>query len=495
MSRPSAEQVAQRAFDFGLVDERQLREIWGELGSHNVDIDDLLQLLVRREILTNYQVDLLLKGERSGFFFGDYKVLYLVGSGSFARVYRAVHRETDRVVAIKVLRRRYSENPLQYRQFIREGLLGRSLRHKNIVPIYEVVSEGTTHFFVMDFVEGRSLRTFIKIRKKIDPPEAIRLMSDISAGLQYAFERSLTHRDLKISNVLVSSRGVAKLVDFGLAAIDETTAGNIPADATNGRAVDYAALERATGVRRDDPRSDIYFLGCIFYHMLTGRPALAETRDPVQRLSKTRFLDVVPAQKVDPSLPHCISLIVNKAMMLDADRRYQTPGAMLYDLRSAARRLSQGDPSSGDSSILSSSQLQKASDSSSALTPRQSVMVVESNASMQDVFRSGFKKAGYRVLVTSDAERALTRILQEPTAVDCILINAQQIGPPAVEVFNRLADNEVTQSIPAALLLDEAQHVWQRDAKTAPHRVVVKMPITMKQLRELLLRLLPPVEA
>lgn len=252
MSRPSAEQVAQHAFDVGLIDERQLQEIWGELGSHHVSVDEFLQLLVRREILTNYQVERLVKKERTGFFFGDYKVLYLVGSGSFARVYRAVHRQTGQVVALKVLRKRFSENPDQARQFVREGLLGRSLRHKNIVPIYEVVSEGTTHFLVMEFVEGRNLRAFVKIRKKIEPAEAVRLMIDITAGLQCAFERALTHRDLKISNVLVSSRGVAKLVDFGLAGIDETLADDVLADGANCRTVDYAALERATGVRKDD---------------------------------------------------------------------------------------------------------------------------------------------------------------------------------------------------------------------------------------------------
>ncbi len=201
-------------------------------------------------------------------------------------------------MAVKVLRNRYSENRAQASLFVREGRVGCALRHPNIVPIYEVVSEGKTHFLVMEFVEGRNLREFVRIRKKLDPLEATQMMIGITDGLRYAFETArLTHRDLKMSNVLVSSRGEAKLVDFGLASMDDTLTDDALADLPNTRTVDYAALERATGVRKDDVRSDIYFLGCIYYNMLTGQPPLVETRDRLQRLSKQRFLDVVPIQK------------------------------------------------------------------------------------------------------------------------------------------------------------------------------------------------------
>ncbi|MBN2023406.1 MAG: protein kinase [Pirellulales bacterium] len=490
MNQPTAEQIAERAFDLGLVDERQLQELWGLLGSHHVDPDEFVQLMVRREMATNYQLDRLLKGERTGFFFGDYKVLYLVGTGTFARVYRAVHRQTGNIVAVKVLRKRYSEIPQHARQFVREGLLGKSLRHKNIVPIYEVVSEGNTHFLVMEFVEGRNLRQFIKIRGKIEPREALRLMIDVTAGLKYAFARALTHRDLKTSNVLVSSHGTAKLVDFGLAAIDESQVDDAPPDMLNSRTIDYAALERATGVRRDDSRSDIYFLGCIFYHMLTGEPALNETRDRMQRLTRTRFFDVVPIQKADPSIPACVSIVVNKALMFDPERRYQTPAAVLSDLRAAAKRLDDEAGAEGRDDAAAP----KAAPTAEAGAQR-SVMVVESSPQMQDIFRTGFKKAGYRVLLTGDPERALARFLQDPATADCVIFNAQEIGQAALECFNRLAESAATESVPAALLLDEGQYGWREQARTAQHRVVVNMPITMKKLRGLLAHLAPPVQA
>ena len=493
MGRPTAEKVAQRAFDLGLLDDFQLQEAWASFGSHSVSLDDFVQFLVRREYLTNYQVERLVKGEKSGFFFGVYKVLYLVGTGTFARVYRAVHRETGQVVAVKVLRRRFSDKPLQYGQFVREGQLGCSLRHPNIVPIYDVVSKGTTHFLVMEFVEGRNLREFVKVRGRIEPAEATRLMSDITSGLLYAFEHGLTHRDLKMSNVLVSSRGRAKLADFGLAAVDENLTDDLIVDLPNTRTIDYAGLERATGVRKDDTRSDIYFLGCMYYHMLTGKPPLLETKDRLQRLAKSRFLQVIPIQKAAPDIHHSVTLAVNKAMALDAGRRYQTPGAMLVDLKIAAKRLAE-DPQGTAKGSQRQARQERARLAAALVEPKHSVMVVESNTRMQDVFRESLKKAGFRVLLTSDPERALERFRQDASTADCVIFSSQDLGESALEVFNRLGSDKRTHFVPALLLLDKSQQAWLPNAETDNHRLVLSMPIKIKSLRAALTKLIPSKE-
>ncbi|MGO8689247.1 MAG: serine/threonine protein kinase [Thermoguttaceae bacterium] len=485
MGNPSAEQIAQRALDLGLLDDRQLREVWAALGTRNVPVSDLLQLLVRREFLTNYQVERVVNGERSGFFFGSYKVLYLVGAGSFARVFRAVHQKTGAVVALKVLRTRYSENPRHASQFMREGHVGCTLRHPNIVPIFEVVSEQRHHFLVMEFVEGWNLQTFVKVRKTIEPLQAVKLMTDMTEGLRYAFEHGVTHRDLKLNNVLVSSAGQAKLVDFGLAAMDEAVADDALADLRNTRTIDYAALERATGVRKDDTRSDIYFLGCIFYHMLTGLAPLSDSRDPLQRLSKQRFLEVIPLQSVAAGMPHWVTLVVNKAMSLDPSRRYQSPSAMLADLHLAARQLAGKDAAaaSPDDSGIGREGLAGAGQ-------QRSVMIVESNQKMQDIYREGFKRAGYRVLLTSDPARAVSRFRQDNTVADCVLFAAEEIGPAALEWFNRLGTDRKALSVRALLLLGENQRAWEKDAEVADHRKVLFMPLTMRQLRAALADLL-----
>ncbi len=482
----TAEQIAQRAFDLNLLDERQLQEIWGSIGSRQVSGDEFRQLLERRELLTNYQSERMLRGERTGFFYGDYKVLYLVGTGSFARVYRAAHKSTGEIRAVKVLRRRFVEDPVESERFGREGQMGATLRHPNIVPIYEVVSQGDSHFIVMDFVEGRNLREFIRVRKKFEPAEATRLVTDVVAGLSYAFDRGICHRDLKLSNILVSSRGQAKLVDFGLAGGEAT---DDDPETANPRTIDYAGLERATGVRKDDPRSDIYFVGCIYYHLLTGVPPIVETRDRTQRLSKTRFQNVTPISILDSGLPKSITAVVNKAMEFSASQRFQSPAEMLTDLKIAVTRMNEPDVPAAASDPAARGK------TPTIPSLQRSLMVVESNVELQNIFRERLKSSGYRVLVTQDPERALARFVDDAKAADCVMFCAGGLGEPALEAFNRFGENSETQSIPAVLLLAENQQKWKSQAKLDKHRVVISMPVKLRELREVLGKLLPAESA
>ena len=244
----------------------------------------------------------------------------------------------------------------------------------------------------------------------------------------------------------------------------------------NARTIDYAALERATGVRKDDTRSDIYFMGCIFYHMLTGQPPLMETKDRLQRMNKQRFLDVIPIQQRDPTLPHWVCTVVNKAMMLDVARRYQSPAAMLADLAIAERQLIEGgDAASAEAAAAAMGNYVEAK--------QHTVLVVESNPKWQDVFREGFKRVNYRVLVIADPERAVARLRQDNKAANCIVFCAQGLGEAALNGFNMLAGDDRTVSVPAVLLLDEPQKEWKEQAAVAEHRIVLTMPITMKDLR------------
>ncbi len=491
MAEMSAEQFAQRAFDLNLLDARQLETIWSELGTRDLPATELRSLLVRKELLTNYQVEKLLTGKRAGFFYGDYKVLYLIGAGTFARVYRAVHKETGQVVAVKVLRSRYSDDLTKTDQFLREAKMVMTLRHPNIAPIFDIHTDRFSHYMVMEFVEGQNLRDFVKVRGKLEVVEALRIIADVTSGLDYALKHSITHRDLKLSNVLLASNGRAKLVDFGLAAAGDKVAADISDTTSTPRSIDYAGLERATGVRKDDRRSDIYFTGCMLYHMLSGHAPLVETKDRVQRLSMSRFQDVKPITQLDPNLPPRVVLLVNKAMELSADKRYQTPGEMLSDVKLAAKMISEG----GD--MPSTTEEAAAAPGTAPTAPTEelegkshTVMLVESNVALQDLLREKLKQLGYRVLVTIDPDRALGRFEDDASIAGCIVFGTGELGAAAVEAFNRFASQDTTQRVPAILLVDRKHQRLIKHAKLAEHRVVVAMPLKFKEFRGVLTSLL-----
>ncbi len=475
----TAEQLAQRTLDVNVVDEAQLQSVWSELGTSTATLSSFRQALLRRGLLTQYQLDRIMRGLRTGFFYGDYKVLYCVGAGTFARVFRATHCQMDQVFAVKVLRGKFSnptadpKNRSYIEWFRREGELGMKLKHPNIVPIHEVYSQGAQHYIVMDFIEGRNLREFYRARRRFDPMEAADIMCGVMSGLNYALQQGITHRDMKMSNVLVSSEGVPKLVDFGLAGMQSANGDEVE------RTVDYAGLERASGVRKDDSRSDIFFAGCIFYQMLCGVPALTESRDRAQA-GKSRYRDIKPVLELAPRLPLPFTMVVNKALEFDPERRYQTPADMLMDLKLAIRRVksaAEGGPGKPDLASNEGHDEQG--------QPRR-LMVVESDMKMQDKFREIFKRNGYRVLVSSDPERVLNRFFEEPQAADVVLFTTGINGRSALEVFNRFGQESITRDLPAVLLLDQLHHDWEDEAEVADHRVVAKMPIKLRQLREIL---------
>ena len=470
----TAEQIAQRAFELSLLDERQLQAVWSELGGRTASPEEMKQLLLRREFLSNFQFDRVLRGEKTGFFYGDYKVVYPIGAGTFARVFRAVHKDTGRVAAVKVLRGRFSSDAEQRDQFLREAEFVRPLKHPNIVQIYEVGSKGAHHYMIMEFVEGRTLNEFLKNSPKFEPADAVKLMADMAAGLDFAFQKGITHRDLKPSNVLISAQRQAKLADFGLAAADPSIADDSLADFANPRTIDYAGLERASGVRKNDPRSDIYFLGCICYHMLSGIPPLPSLKDRAQAMGKQRFTEIKPLSEVAPHVPRNLANIVARAMDLNASTRYQKPGEMYAELKMVGKHLAEGR-----------------TDAAADVTSGACLMIVESNEQFQNVLRDKLKQNGYRVLVTSDPERPVNWFrTQAARPADCVVFSSGTLKEEALDGFNEFGMHAETREVPAILLLGEAQGEWRSRARLAEHRVALAAPLKLKEFRETIERII-----
>jgi serine/threonine protein kinase len=426
--RQSLVQLTQR---LKLVTAGQVEECQAELGGSR-DEEALLSALERKSYLTALQIDKLRKGDTAGYFLGSYRLLYKIASGSFGRVYRADEPSTGRVVAIKVLRNRHSENPDVIEAFEREGRVGMSLRHPNIVEILSVGQDPITkqYYIVMEFVEGGNLRDILAIRKQFEVPEGLKILEDIAAALAYAFARGVTHRDMKLTNVLISAQGTAKVVDFGLAQIFSKTF--IAEDDNVGRSVDYIGLERATNAPPNDVRSDIYFIGCVGYEILSGRPPLTLTKNIQERKSRERFLRVRPLMphelKGTPTqVAHAIRL-VETMMAIDPNQRYQTPTQLLDAIRSLRAETA-------------------GKDSLNSAGPRTapSVFILESDERLQDAFREKIKNMGYRVLIASDPSRAIERYQMHPFHV--LIVDADTTLRDGVRSINAVLQKARAQSL------------------------------------------------
>ena len=489
----TAEDFCHRVVDAGLADRRTVDQTIGELGVGEVSLEDVTEVLQRHGVVTRLQTEKLLRGDRTGYFYGDYKVLYLIGAGTFARVYRAA--KGDKVFAIKVLRKRFRDEVKELEQFLREGQMGLKLRHPNIVSIYDVVADKRNPFLVMEFVEGQTLRDLVKVRGRLPADLALKFMQEIASALAYAATVGVSHRDLKLSNVLITPDGKCKLVDFGLAALSDRNNPEQVADCPNARAIDYAALERGTGVRKDDPRSDVYFAGNMLYHMLAGKPALSETRDRLARLNVTRFQDITPLQELAPDVPGVANQLVQQAMEFSPEKRIQSAAALQAEVKRALETLQRGPSAARRGQGEPSADGHEEDEAPSNEGEGYVVMLVETKAALQNAVRQRLKSRGYRVLVISDPNRALARFTpeDEPPA-DCVIFGAAELGELALEAYNRFATEEHTREIPAVLLADRRQERIIREAQRGEHRKLLALPLKVRELRAALMKLLAGVE-
>ncbi len=473
MATLEAGPLADKCVRIGILTPFQVQEAWDELGSRAAPAEDFLRTMERKGHLTPFQSSKLLKNDNEGYFLGGYKILYKVASGSFGRVFRAQDSGTGRVVALKVLRKKWSEDKHKIELFEREGRMGMSLKHPNIVEILAVNHEknSNTHYIVMEFVEGGDLRDFLTIRKKLAPLDVLKILEDVTAALAFAFSKGLTHRDMKLTNVLLSSHGAAKLVDFGLAGgsmgIDEDDD-----DVTVNRTVDYAGLERATGAPDGDPRSDIFFLGCVAYELLCGRPPMERTRNAQARMQAHRFLSITPMKPGEIEGPSSLYRLIENMMSLNPTERIQTCTQLLERIRDVRYEI---DGKSRDSSRKS----------------QKTLFIAERDERLQDLLREKLKEKGYRVLIAADPTRAVERVRQ--TTVDVFIVNAASTGEDGFFAFERVMEDATRQNLPTKGILllqadDEAD--WIDKLQNVQRARVMTHPVKFKNLLQTLDELL-----
>jgi serine/threonine protein kinase len=297
--------------------------------------------LVAGHYLTGFQVGRLLRGHSDRLCFDGYKVLDHLGQGALTRVYKAVG-DDDRVVALKVLPPRKAADPRWLARFECESRRAWRLHHPNVVRTYRTGEADGLHFAVLEYLDGETLEAVLRRRGRLPLAESIRLVYQACLGLQHIYERGLVHGNLEPANLMLVPRrqpgqpdttlkATLKILDVGLgrAVLQESLQNALAKLCRTGQAVlhgslDDVAPEQAGDMMAGDIRADVYSLGCILYHCLTGRPPFRRAGG-LDQLIRHATEAPPPLAAFDRSIPAGVQQIIDTMLAKDPAQRYPTP--------------------------------------------------------------------------------------------------------------------------------------------------------------------------
>src|SRR6266849_4524092 len=259
---------------------------------------------------------------------GRFEILDVLGEGGMGTVYKALDREVDHIVALKLIRPEMAAHPAILARFKQELLTARQVTHRNVIRIHDLSEVDGVKFITMEFVEGCDLRKLVLDQGKLSPEQAVEIIRQVCQALEAAHRAGVIHRDLKPQNIMQDKHGRILVMDFGLAR-SLTSDGMTQTGALMGT-IEYMSPEQAMG-KQLDGRSDLFAVGLIFYELLTCKlPFKAETA--VASLLKRNQERALPATELDASIPKGLSDIVSKCLERDLNIRYQSAQEILADL-------------------------------------------------------------------------------------------------------------------------------------------------------------------
>lgn len=325
----------------------QLREVWpalllADVAGHNASSISapVASLQAVRSSTGSSLEQLLLLGsgedlaDSIGAQLGDYQLLEIIGQGGMGVVYRAHQISLDRQVAIKMIRRDRLSSDSERQRFLAEAQATARLEHPGIVPVYEVSETDGTPFFSMQLVSGETLADRL-VNGPLPQREAAKLLAAVARAIDHAHKEGILHRDIKPSNILLGPEGRPLVTDFGLAKFLHsgnalTNTGSILGTPS------YMSPEQAAGRGASGPTSDVYSLGTVLYHALTGRPPFLAS-SPIEMALKIIEHDPPLPRLLEPSIDRDLEMIVIRCLQKPADLRYASAGRLADDLESFVR--------------------------------------------------------------------------------------------------------------------------------------------------------------
>lgn len=263
---------------------------------------------------------------------GRYRILKRIGSGGMGTVFLAEDPQLHRTVALKVLVKSANTPPNLIRRFDAEAKTAAMLRHPNIVTVFDSGDADGYLFLALEYIDGPDLEKVIRKKGRVPVERSIEIVRQIARALDHAHGLGIVHRDIKPSNILLRRDGTATLTDLGLArAIDETAASGITRAGFTVGTVDYMAPEQARSSKSADVRSDLYSLGCTWFHMLAGRVPFSEG-DLTNKLRAHAQSPPPDPREADERIPSGVVAVLQRMMAKKPDERYQTPAELLADL-------------------------------------------------------------------------------------------------------------------------------------------------------------------